>query len=71
HELFEERVREHPDHVAAVHDGAEWSYDALNRRANRIAHALLDRGLRPEDVVAVVTERNLSWMAAVLGVFKA
>ncbi|MBE9500448.1 AMP-binding protein [Streptomyces sp. GKU 257-1] len=71
HELFEERVREHPDRVAAVHDGTEWSYDALNRRANRIAHALLDRGLRPEDVVAVVTERNLSWMAAVLGVFKA
>ncbi|MFI7243721.1 amino acid adenylation domain-containing protein [Streptomyces qinglanensis] len=71
HELFEERVREHPDRVAAVHDGTEWSYDALNRRANRIAHALLARGLRPEDVVAVVTERNLPWMAAVLGVLKA
>ncbi|MEW2219052.1 amino acid adenylation domain-containing protein [Streptomyces sp. NPDC006990] len=71
HELFEERVRGHPDRVAAVHDGTEWSYDVLNRRANRIAHALLARGLRPEDVVAVVTERNLPWMAAVLGVLKA
>ncbi|WP_234019745.1 amino acid adenylation domain-containing protein [Streptomyces sp. CNS654] len=71
HELFAERVREHPDRVAAVHDGTEWTYDALNRRANRIAHALLARGLRPEDVVAVATERNLHWMAAVIGVFKA
>ncbi|WEB43758.1 amino acid adenylation domain-containing protein [Streptomyces yunnanensis] len=71
HELFEERVRQHPDLIAAVHDGTEWTYGEVNRRANRIAHALLDRGLRPEDVVAVVTERNLGWLAAALGVFKA
>ncbi|MES4903976.1 MULTISPECIES: amino acid adenylation domain-containing protein [unclassified Streptomyces] len=71
HELFEERVRLHPDRVAAVHDGTEWTYDALNRRANRIAHELLDRGLEREDVVAVVTERNLEWLATVLAVFKA
>ncbi|MEU0389976.1 non-ribosomal peptide synthetase [Streptomyces chartreusis] len=71
HELFEERVRRHPDRIAAVHDGTEWTYDELNRRANRIAHGLLDRGLQSEDVVAVVTERNLGWLAAALGVFKA
>ncbi|MEU7581486.1 amino acid adenylation domain-containing protein [Streptomyces sp. NPDC041068] len=71
HELFEERVREHPHRTAAVHDGTEWTYDELNRRANRIAHALLAHGLKAEDVVAVVTERNLEWMAAALAVFKA
>ena len=43
----------------------------LNARANRLARALLARGLRREGVVAVVTERNLDWMAAVLAVFKA
>ncbi|KOT88736.1 thioester reductase [Streptomyces sp. NRRL F-5755] len=71
HELFEERVRQHPGRTAAEHDGASWTYDELNRRANRVAHALLHRGLEPEDVVAVVTERHLDWLAAVLGVFKA
>jgi amino acid adenylation domain-containing protein len=71
HELFEERAREHPHRIAAVHDGTEWTYDELNRRANRIAHALLAHGLEAEDVVGVVTERNLEWMAAVLAVFKA
>src|SRR5262249_29266426 len=35
------------------------------------ARALLAQGLRREDVVAVVAERNLDWMAAVLAVFKA
>ncbi|GAA3048361.1 amino acid adenylation domain-containing protein [Pseudonocardia yunnanensis] len=71
HELFEQRVQAHPDAVAAVHGEREWTYRELNARANRLGRALLARGLRREDVVAVVTERNLDWMAAVLAVFKA
>ncbi|WP_327327973.1 non-ribosomal peptide synthetase [Streptomyces sp. NBC_01210] len=71
HELFEERVRAHPDAVAAVHGERQWTYRELNTRANRLAHALQARGLAREGVVAVVTERNLNWLAAVLAVFKA
>ena len=36
----------HPDAVAAVHGAREWTYAELNARANRIARALLARGLR-------------------------
>ncbi|MFB7915976.1 amino acid adenylation domain-containing protein [Streptomyces sp. NPDC056061] len=71
HELFEQRVAAHPDAVAAVHGEQQLTYRELNARANRVGRALLARGLRPEGVVAVVTERNLDWMAAVLAVFKA
>jgi amino acid adenylation domain-containing protein len=71
HELFEEQVRRCPDAVAAVHGDRSWTYRELNERANRLGRALLVRGLRREDVVAVVTERNLDWMAAVIAVFKA
>ncbi|MCG0061797.1 amino acid adenylation domain-containing protein [Streptomyces tricolor] len=71
HELFEERVRERPRAVAAVHGERTWTYAELNARANRLARALLARGLGREDVVAVVTERNLDWLAATLAVFKA
>jgi amino acid adenylation domain-containing protein len=71
HELFEERVRARPDAVAAVHRDRQWTYRQLNGRANQLARALLARGLCREGVVAVVTERNLDWMAAVLAIFKA
>ena len=54
-----------------MHAGREWTYRELNARANRLGRALLARGLQREDVVAVVTERNLDWMASVLAVFKA
>ncbi|MFB7186844.1 amino acid adenylation domain-containing protein [Streptomyces sp. NPDC056178] len=71
HELFEQRVAAHPDAVAAVHGERQLTYRELNAHANRVGRALLARGLRPEGVVAVVTERNLDWMVAVLAVFKA
>ena len=71
HELFEERVRLHPDAVAAVRGDRRWTYRELNARANRLARALRARGLGREGVVAVATERNLDWMAAVIAVFKA
>ncbi len=71
HELFERRVQAHPHAVAAVHGDRQWTYRELNVRANRLGRALRARGLRRESVVAVVTERNLDWMAAVLAVFKA
>ncbi|MFG2292550.1 amino acid adenylation domain-containing protein [Streptomyces sp. NPDC048603] len=71
HELFEERVRQHPDAVAARHGDRQWTYRELNARANRLARALRARGLHREGVVAVATERNLDWLAAVLAVFKA
>ncbi len=71
HELFEERAAAHPDAVAAVQGQRRWTYGELDARANRLARALLNRGLGPEDVVAVVTERTLDWLAAVLAVLKA
>jgi amino acid adenylation domain-containing protein len=71
YEVFEQQARAHPDLIAAVHGDREWTYAELNARANQIGRALLARGLRREGVVAVVTERNLDWMAAVLAVFKA
>ncbi|WP_327660981.1 MULTISPECIES: non-ribosomal peptide synthetase [unclassified Streptomyces] len=71
HELFEERVAAHPEAPAIADDRREWTYAELNSRANRVGWALLARGLRSEEVVAVVMERGLDWAAAVLGVLKA
>ncbi|MFI5800321.1 amino acid adenylation domain-containing protein [Streptomyces sp. NPDC051677] len=71
HELFEDRVRLHPEKTAAIMGERRITYAELNAHANRIARTLLARGLTAEGSVAVVTERNLDWMACVLAVFKA
>src|SRR6266496_2679539 len=71
HEVFEDQARARPDTIAALHGSSQLTYRELNARANRVARALLARGLPREGVVGVVTERNLDWMTAVLAIFKA
>ncbi len=72
HELFEQRVRDPPGRRRRrARRPASGPTAELNARANRLGRALLASGLRREGVVAVVTERNLDWMAAVLAIFKA
>ncbi|QMU80473.1 amino acid adenylation domain-containing protein [Streptacidiphilus sp. PB12-B1b] len=71
HQLFEEQARLRPDAVAAVQGGRSWTYAELNRRANQVAWALCQDGPQHEQPVAVVAERSLEWLAAVVGVFKA
>src|SRR5881296_2869210 len=71
HEIFEDQARARPDTIAALHGSRQLTYSELNARANRVARALLARGLTREGVVGVVTERNLDWMTAVLAIFKA
>nr|ARU08063.1 MlcA [uncultured bacterium] len=70
-ELFEEQVRLRPDDLAASHGDVRWTYRDLNANANKVANSLLRRGLLAEDPVAVVMNRELNWVAAMLGVFKA
>src|SRR5258708_16291269 len=71
HQVFEDQARARPDAIATVQGSIQLTYGELNARANRVARALLARGLSREGVVGVVTERNLDWMTAVLAIFKA
>jgi non-ribosomal peptide synthetase component F len=71
HELFEERVAQAPGAVAVVFEGRELTYGDLNRRANRLAHYLRERGVGPDARVGICLERSLEMAEAVMAVLKA
>jgi amino acid adenylation domain-containing protein/non-ribosomal peptide synthase protein (TIGR01720 family) len=71
HELFEEQVERTPDSVALVWEQQKLSYGELKRRADRIAHRLLESGVGPEVRVGICLERSLEMVVALLGVLKA
>ncbi|MBW8846503.1 MAG: amino acid adenylation domain-containing protein [Burkholderiales bacterium] len=71
HELFEAQVARTPDAVAVSCDGAQLSYAELNRRANRVAHALRGLGVKPDTLVALCVERSLEMVVGLLGIVKA
>ena len=71
HELFEEQVERRPEAVAVVYGEESLSYGELNRRANRIAWYLREKGVKEETRVAVCVERSLEMVVGLLGVLKA
>ncbi|WP_432010893.1 non-ribosomal peptide synthase/polyketide synthase [Streptomyces cucumeris] len=70
-ELFEAAVDRHPDAPAVLSPGAELTYAGLERRANRLAHHLIARGVGPGEIVALVLPRSVEIVVAQLAVAKA
>ncbi|MGW4690256.1 amino acid adenylation domain-containing protein, partial [Streptomyces sp. NPDC004244] len=68
--LFEARVRATPQAPAVVFEDTVLTYRELNLRANRLAHALIARGVGPEQVVALRLPRSAELVVAVLAVLK-
>ena len=71
HQLFEAQVRLAPQATAVRCSGRNVTYDELNRRANRLAHYLQKRGVRPDVPVGLCLERSLDLIVAAIGVLKA
>ena len=69
--LFQGQAEATPDAPAVACGAARLSYSELNARANRLAHELLALGALPEQGVAVLMERSVERVVAVLAIAKA
>jgi non-ribosomal peptide synthetase component F len=69
---FERQVERYPHHIAVKSRGYKWSYEELNREANRVAHRVLEAcGEEGEGRVGLLFEHDAPMVAGVLGVLKA
>ncbi|GAB6261968.1 non-ribosomal peptide synthase/polyketide synthase [Photobacterium sp. R1] len=71
HHLFEAQVGRSPQSLALVCGDEVLSYGQLDSRANRLAHALIARGVGTEKRVAVCAARKPDMVVALLAVLKA
>ncbi|WP_454843557.1 non-ribosomal peptide synthase/polyketide synthase [Pseudomonas gorinensis] len=71
HELVADRAAETPEAVAVKFDAQTLTYGELDRQANRLARALIARGVGPEVRVAIAMPRSAEIMVAFLAVLKA
>ncbi|UII24647.1 amino acid adenylation domain-containing protein [Fulvivirga maritima] len=69
-ELFEEQVKATPDQIALVFGEQKLSYNELNGLANGLALDLRNKGVNPNDVVALYTSRSLELFIAQIAVLK-
>ncbi|WP_269902633.1 non-ribosomal peptide synthetase [Paracoccus onubensis] len=68
---FERIVDQHADATALIADGHPLSYRELDEQANRIARALIARGIGTEDRVGLMLPRSDMMIAAMMGIMKA
>jgi amino acid adenylation domain-containing protein len=68
---IERAVDGHPGALAVVGAGGRLTYLELDRRANRVAHALARAGVQPGDPVGVLLEPSCELVVALLGIHKA
>ncbi|MBB3059227.1 non-ribosomal peptide synthetase [Microbulbifer rhizosphaerae] len=68
---LEERARRHPERAAIRYRDRTLSYGELNTRANLLAKQLIDRGVGPDNLVALLDERGPALVVAIIAVLKA
>ncbi|SDK20969.1 non-ribosomal peptide synthetase, partial [Pseudomonas indica] len=69
--LFAEQVARQPDKAAVVCAGETLSYAELDARASRLAATLIEAGAGPDRTVALLAERGLAHLTALIAIFKA
>lgn len=71
HEFLDLQAAQNPDQVAAVFLEQSLSYGELSRRANQLAHCLIEHGVARGDRVGIFMDKALDVPVALYGIFKA
>lgn len=69
--LLERQVEKRSDQIAVIGNGIQLSFAELNADANRIANSLLEKGLRPEEMVGLMLDRSVYAYVVRQGIMKA
>ncbi len=70
HGLISAQANKAPERIAVVYNGVRLSYGEMEKRANRLAHALITAGVQPGDVIGLYIDRNLDLIIAQLAILK-
>lgn len=71
HELFTEQVQRTPDRVVLTFEGQDFTYKQIDEISNSLAWFLRREGVRKNEVVPIIAQRDWRIIAAMLAVLKA
>ncbi len=68
---FEAQADRNPTAPALLYGHSQLSFGELNKRANRLAHRLIEQRVRPGDLVGISMPRSMPMVVAILATLKA
>ncbi|MGF1739733.1 amino acid adenylation domain-containing protein [Vibrio profundum] len=70
--LFEESVQKNPNTTAVIFESVKLTYAELDKKANQLAHYLIeDGGVTPGSKVGVLVDRSVEMIVSILAILKA
>jgi amino acid adenylation domain-containing protein len=70
-EFLTENAADRPDKTAVVCGDRRVTYAELERASGRFARTLIDRGMKPGDRIAILTENSIEAAVAIFGILRA
>jgi amino acid adenylation domain-containing protein/FkbM family methyltransferase len=70
-ELFEKQAERIPDNIALSYEEQVVTYKLLDEKSNRPAHILRKKGVKRDNIVAIMSDRSIETLAAIIGIIKA
>jgi amino acid adenylation domain-containing protein len=67
---FEQQVAKYPNQLAIKTGNCALTYDALNRAANRVAHAVLPKSAESEEPIVLLLDHDAQMIVAILAILK-
>jgi surfactin family lipopeptide synthetase A len=81
HELFENQVNITPHHIVLVEEKLfegtrglaplHITYRELNQKSDRLAHVLIEKGIQPDSIAAIMTKRSVELIIGIFAILKA
>ncbi len=71
HQIISEVASQSPNAIALKFKDKEYTYRQLNETANQIASVLIEEGVKPDDKIAISTDRSAELVFGLLAIIKA
>ena len=70
HHFFEQSADKYPEFIAIEYSEIKYTYQDIENKANQLAHYLKEKGIQPNDKIAIMLPRIPEVYIAMLGILK-
>lgn len=70
-DLVLDQIKRTPNNIAVEYKGRTITYDELNKKSNKVAYYLREKGLRDNELIGVLADRSINTIINIIAILKA
>ena len=71
HQLFTEQVEKTPEKTALIFEDQKYTFRQLDEMSNSLAHCLREKGVKPNEIIPIISKRSWHILVAMIAINKA